>query len=56
MKVEEILREMAATVTRLFDVTATKDWANCHAKADVTVDGQPLLAGDYLLAGLGAAQ
>jgi hypothetical protein len=43
VKVEEILRDMAATITRLFDVTATKDWANCSARADVTVDGQPLL-------------
>lgn len=43
VKSEETLRDMAATLTRLFDVTATKDWANCHAKADVTVDGQVLL-------------
>ena len=43
IKSEEILRDTAATLTRLFDVTATKDWANCHAKADVTVDGQVLL-------------
>jgi hypothetical protein len=42
-KTEEILRDMAATITRLFDVTATKDWANCRATADVTVDGQTLL-------------
>jgi hypothetical protein len=43
VKAEEILRDMAATITRLFDVTATKDWANCQARADVTVDGQVLL-------------
>ncbi|HTU75356.1 MAG TPA: hypothetical protein VMG38_17725 [Trebonia sp.] len=43
VKVEEVLREMAATITALFDVTATKDWANCQARADVTVDGRPLL-------------
>jgi hypothetical protein len=43
VKVEEVLRNMAATITRLFDVTATKDRANCQATADVTVDGQPLL-------------
>lgn len=43
VKAEEVLRDTAATLTRLFDVTATKDWANCHAKADVTVDGQVLL-------------
>ncbi len=43
IKSEELLRDTAATLTRLFDVTATKDWANCHARADVTVDGQVLL-------------
>jgi hypothetical protein len=43
VKSEELLRDMAATITRLFDVTATKDWANCQATADVTVDGQTLL-------------
>jgi len=31
-------------LTRLFDVTATKDWANTQAKADVVVDGQVLLS------------
>lgn len=43
IKAEEVLRQTAATLTRLFDVTATKDWANCVAKADVTVDGRTLL-------------
>ncbi|WP_165985599.1 hypothetical protein [Streptomyces sp. YIM 98790] len=44
VKAEEVLRETARTLTRLFDVTATKDWANCTARADVTVDGRTLLA------------
>lgn len=52
VQAEDLLREMAATLTRLFDVTATKDWANCSARADVTVDGR-VLVGDvpvtYLL-------
>lgn len=43
VKAEEVLREMSATLTRLFDITATKDWANCSACADVTVDGRVLL-------------
>ncbi|GAA2096943.1 hypothetical protein [Actinomadura alba] len=43
VKAEEVLRETAKTLTRLFDVTATKDWANCLAKADVIVDGQTLV-------------
>jgi hypothetical protein len=43
VRTEEILREMGATITRLLDVTATKDWANCTARADVKVDGQTVL-------------
>jgi hypothetical protein len=43
VKAEEVLRRTAATLTRLLDVTATKDWANCVAKADVTVDGRTLV-------------
>ena len=45
VKAEDVLRDTAATLTRLFDVTATKDWANCDARADVTVDGRVLLSG-----------
>jgi hypothetical protein len=44
VKAEEVLRRTADTLTRLFDVTATKDWANCAARADVSVDGRVLLA------------
>ncbi|WP_454464576.1 DUF7873 family protein [Actinoallomurus spadix] len=43
VKADEVLRRTAEIMTRLFDVTATKDWANCAAKADVVVDGQTLL-------------
>lgn len=43
LKAQDVIRETVASLTRLFDVTATKDWANCVAKADVVVDGQPLL-------------
>ncbi|WP_019633877.1 hypothetical protein [Actinomadura atramentaria] len=52
VKVEEALRGTAAALTRLFDVTAAKDHANCEARADVVVDGRPLLRGvpvTYLL-------
>jgi hypothetical protein len=52
VRTEDVLRQTAATLTRLFDVTATKDWANCVAKADVKVDGTTLLEGvpaTYLL-------
>ncbi len=44
LRAEEVLRRTADTLTRLFDVTATKDWANCEAKADVRIDGDVLLA------------
>jgi hypothetical protein len=43
VKAEDVLRSTAATLTRLFDVTATKDWANCTAKADVVVDGDVIV-------------
>ena len=39
----EVFERVATILTELFDITATKDWANCHAKADVVVDGQVLL-------------
>ena len=34
---------LASSLTRLFDVTLTKDHANCSARADVIVDGKILL-------------
>ncbi|MFF3940220.1 DUF7873 family protein [Streptomyces phaeofaciens] len=44
VQAEDVLREMSASLTRLFDVTATKDWANRTACADVTVDGRTILS------------
>ncbi|MFE2726910.1 hypothetical protein [Kitasatospora sp. NPDC059327] len=44
VKAEDVLRTTAATLSRLFDVTATKDWANTEARADVVVDGRTLVA------------
>ncbi|HEX2314234.1 MAG TPA: hypothetical protein VHJ17_10885 [Thermomonospora sp.] len=43
VKAEDTLRRVGESLSRLFDVTATKDWANCTARADVTVDGRTLL-------------
>lgn len=43
VKSDEIVRRTGEILTRLFDVTATKDWANCNAKADVMVDGRVLI-------------
>lgn len=44
VKAEEVIRSTVEILTRLFDVTATKDWANTQAKADVVVDGEVLLS------------
>lgn len=44
VKAEEIIQKTSDVLTKLFDVVGTKDWANCTAKADVTVDGKVLLA------------
>jgi hypothetical protein len=41
---EEIIQKTSEVLTKLFDVVATKDWANCEAKADVVVDGNVLLS------------
>lgn len=52
VKADDLLREVGKTLTRLFDVTATKDWTNTVARADVVVDGTALLKGapvTYLL-------
>ncbi|WIG59647.1 MAG: hypothetical protein OJF49_002394 [Ktedonobacterales bacterium] len=44
IKAEDVIRQTTESLTRLFDITATKDWTNCNAKADVVVDGRTLLA------------
>ena len=43
LNAEDVLADLAAAMTRLFDVTLTKDTANAAAAADVVVDGDPLL-------------
>jgi hypothetical protein len=43
VKADEVIRQTTSILTRLFDVTATKDWTNCEAKADVVLDGRALL-------------
>lgn len=42
--IAEINAEVERSLVRLFDVTATKDWANTTAKADIVVDGGVLVA------------
>jgi hypothetical protein len=44
VKSEEVLRQTASILTRLFDVTASKDWANCVARANVVVEGRTILS------------
>lgn len=44
VKVEDVLEEATESLTRLFDVTLTKEVTNANAKADVKVNGQTLLA------------
>jgi hypothetical protein len=44
VKAEEIIRKTTDELTKLFDVVATKDWANCTAKADIVVNGVLLLS------------
>src|SRR5215469_16945207 len=44
IRAEDVIRTTSETLTKLFDMVATKDWANCDAKADVVVDGKVLLS------------
>jgi hypothetical protein len=52
LKADRILEQLGHDLTRLFDVTATKEIANTSAKADIVVDDKVLLKGvpvTYLL-------
>lgn len=42
-RAEQVIAETGRILTELFDVVATKDNANCAARADVVVDGRVLL-------------
>lgn len=42
--IEDINAQVVRTLTRLFDVTATKDFTNAVASADVVVDGDTLIS------------
>jgi hypothetical protein len=41
--VPDVLHSVERMSTEWFDVTARKDWTNCRAAADVTIDGEILL-------------
>src|SRR5258708_401786 len=43
VKVKQVLKDVQSDMSTLFDTVATKDYANCHAKADIVVDGVVLL-------------
>lgn len=44
VKAAHVVKDIQAHLVSLFDVVATKDWANCQAKADIVVDGKVLAA------------
>jgi hypothetical protein len=41
---QSVLDRIASSLVELFDITATKDWANTMTKADVVIDGKVLVA------------
>lgn len=43
-RADQVVKKVQSSLAELFDVTATKDWANCNAAADITVDGQVVLS------------
>lgn len=42
-RASEVIEQVTERLTTLMDVTATKDWANCSARADVMVNGEKFL-------------
>ncbi|WP_412539689.1 hypothetical protein R8Z50_28170 [Longispora sp. K20-0274] len=43
-RAEDVLRQVGVGLTKLFDVTASKDATNCVARADVVIDERVLLS------------
>ncbi len=41
--VKDLFASIEATLAKTYDNVATQDWGNCQAKADVVVDGVPIL-------------
>lgn len=44
-KVGDLISEVCDSLTDMFNVVATQDWANCQAKADVSVNGKMIVKG-----------
>lgn len=42
---KDVVEQVCEKLTDLIDLTATKDWANCEARADVIVNGNTFLEG-----------
>lgn len=42
-RIPQVLQTVQTALTNLFDLTATKDWANGHARGTVVVDGKVLV-------------
>lgn len=42
-RADEVIEQVSERLAALMDVTATKDWTNCNARADVTVNGDVFL-------------
>ncbi|HLO84200.1 MAG TPA: hypothetical protein VK203_04175 [Nostocaceae cyanobacterium] len=43
MRAEELLTQFEQACTELFNLSATQDWSNAQAKADIVVDGTTIL-------------
>jgi len=41
-RVEDVLADVATELTKLFDITLTKETGNTTARADIVVDGKPI--------------
>jgi len=38
VRVKDVIKDVQAKLTQLFDITAVKDFSNCNAKADIIID------------------
>jgi hypothetical protein len=45
LTVDDVTRRLREDVSRLWDITATKDWANTDAYANVVLDGEVVIEG-----------
>jgi hypothetical protein len=42
-RTKEVIEQVSERLAQVLDVTATRDWANCQARADVVLDGETFL-------------